>query len=125
MMMKDIFHPRAHGMSDCLLVVCPEHVDTLSTENFSKADLRRHIQTATAVPLGELQADERSGEGLDPARAATMSAEQLATPVPKFRSDDMIHIVVAGSDAGKFSGLIHGWVGGEVGSVPTSVRIED
>ena len=36
--------------------------------------------------------------------------------MPKFLSEDMIHIVVAGSDAGKFSGMFHGWVGGEIGS---------
>ena len=33
-----------------------------------------------------------------------MSAEALEKRLPKFRSDDDIHIVVAGADAGKFSG---------------------
>ncbi len=123
--MNGIFHPRAHNMMDCLLVVCPEHVDTLATGNYSKADLRRRIQEVTSVPLRELLRDDVSGEGFDPARAAAMPAERLDMPVPKFASEAMIHIVVAGAEAGKFSGLFHGWVGGEIGSVPVSRPIED
>jgi hypothetical protein len=66
-----------------------------------------------------------TGEGFDPARASALGAEALARRVPKFLADEMIHIVVAGADAGKFSGLFHGWVGGEMGSVPVSRTIEE
>ena len=122
--MESIHHPKAHLMSDALLVVCPEHVDTLATEGYTKADLRRRIQEVTSRPLRELVGDERSGVGMNPERAKTLSAEALDRRVPKFSSDDMIHIVVAGSDAGKFSGLFHGWVGGEIGSQPVSRLID-
>jgi hypothetical protein len=33
--------------------------------------------------------------------------------------------VVAGSDAGKFSGAFHGWATGEIGSMPVSKKIEE
>jgi thiol-disulfide isomerase/thioredoxin len=124
LVMQDIHHPRSLTM-DCVLVVSPEHVDTLATGNYTKADLRAKIQSVTAVPLRERVADAVTGEGFDPARAATMSAEALERRVPKFVSDAMIHIVVAGAEAGKFSGLFHGWVGGEIGSVPVSRKIEE
>ena len=124
LVMQGIQHPRSLTM-DCVLVVCPEHVDTLATGNYSKADLRRRIQDVTSVPLRERVADAVTGEGFDPVRAATMPAEALDKRVPKFVSDSMIHIVVAGADAGKFSGLFHGWVGGEMGSVPVSRKIEE
>jgi len=122
--MESIHHPKAHMMSDALLVVCPEHVDTLATEGYTKADLRRRIQDVTSRPLRELVSDERSGVGMSAEKAKTLSAEALDRRMPKFSSDDMIHIVVAGSDAGKFSGLFHGWVGGEIGSQPVSRLID-
>jgi thiol-disulfide isomerase/thioredoxin len=123
--MESIHHPRAHMLHDALLVVCPEHVDTLATGGYSKADLRRRIQEVTARPLAELVADDISGVGMPAEKARALPAEALARRLPKFASDDMIHIVVAGSDAGKFSGMFHGWVGGEIGSVPVSRKIDD
>ena len=53
-----------------------------------------------------------------------MDEATLNKLVSKFKSDDDIHIVVAGSEAGKFSGAFHGWVTGSVGSIPVSRKIE-
>ncbi len=122
--MEAIHHPRAHMMSDALLVVCPEHVDTLQTGGYTKADLRRRIQEVTSRPLRELVSNEVSGVGMSADKAKSLSADALDRRLPKFASEDMIHIVVAGSDAGKFSGLFHGWVGGEIGSMPVSRLID-
>jgi hypothetical protein len=124
MAMESIHHPKAHLLFDALLVVCPEHVDTLHTEGYSKADLRRRIQQITSRPLRELVSDERSGVGMNADKAKSLSKAALDRLMPKFASEDMIHIVVAGGDAGKFSGLFHGWVGGEIGSVPVSRLID-
>jgi hypothetical protein len=117
---------RSHGVfSDALLVVAPEHIDTLMSEgDYSKTRLRRRIQEATARPRRELVSDLLLGSGIPRAVAATMTQEQLDGLVPKFASEENIHIVVAGSEAGKFSAVFHGWVGGAVGSVPVSRRIE-
>lgn len=125
MCLESIHHPKSHMMFDTLLVVCPEHVDTLLTEGpYSKANLRSAIQKITARPLRELVSDEKSGVGMNADKAKTLSPEALARVMPKFLSEDMIHIVVAGSDAGKFSGMFHGWVGGEIGSMPVSRVID-
>ncbi|MEM7080160.1 MAG: TlpA family protein disulfide reductase [Pseudomonadota bacterium] len=125
MCLESAHHPRAHMASDCLLVVVPEHVDTLMRDNYSKDDLRNRIQEVTARPMRELVADDTSAVGIKPEMAANMSEEQLNKPVPKFRSNEHIHIVVAGSEAGKFSGAFHGWVGGEIGSIPVSRKIDE
>lgn len=125
LVMEGAHHPRAHHMGDCILVVCPEHVDTLKVDGYSKDDVRTRIQDVTAKPLRDLVADEVSGTGLDPQRARAMSDEQLDRMAPKFASKDNIHIVVAGSEAGKFSGLFHGWASGPMGSTPVSRKIED
>ena len=119
------FNPKAHFATDCLLVVVPEHVDTLLRDNYSKADLRQRIQEVTARPIRELVANEVSGSGFKREMAATMTDEQLDKKLPKFRTDEDIHIVVAGAEAGKFSGAFHGWATGEIGSISVSRKVQD
>lgn len=117
------FHPKLHYATNVLLVVCPEHVDTLSQDGWGKAQLRQRIQEVTARPLAELLEDDVSGTGLRRAAFAGKTAEELARSLAKFRSEDDILITVAGSDAGKFSGAFHGWATGEIGSQPVSRKI--
>jgi len=119
------FNPKAHYASDCLLVVVPEHVDTLMRDGYTKADLRARIQEVTARPMRDLVADEISGTGIKRQAAQGMTQAQLDRRIPKFKTEDDIHIVVAGSEAGKFSGAFHGWVTGEMGSICVSQKIED
>ena len=122
--LQAVMSPKAYGATDCLLVVVPEHVDTLMRDNYSKAELRQRIQEVSARPLRELVADPQSGTGIKADMAAQMDESTLNNMVSKFRRDDDIHIVVAGSEAGKFSGAFHGWVTGSVGSIPVSRKIE-
>ncbi|NOX51720.1 MAG: TlpA family protein disulfide reductase [Gammaproteobacteria bacterium] len=119
------FNPKAHYATDCLLVVVPEHIDTLMRDGYSKADLRQRIQEVTARPIRELVADDVSGTGFKAEVAASMSEEQLDRRLPKFKSEDDIHIVVAGSEAGKFSAAFHGWATGEIGSISVSRKIDE
>lgn len=118
-------HPRAHGLPmDTLLVVCPEHLDTLLRDGYTKADLRARIQAVTARPVRDLVQDAVSGVGIKAAHASTMSEKELDRRVPKFAGEEYIHVTVAGSDAGKFSGAFFGWVTGPMGSVSVSRKIE-
>jgi hypothetical protein len=123
--LEGVFLPKLHKLPvDALLVVAPEHVDTLMRDGpYSKARLRERIQSVTMRPLREMVADEVSGAGLAQARAAEMDAETLDTLVPKFAGPEHIHLVVAGSEAGKFSSAFHGWATGDIGSVSVSRRI--
>ena len=122
--MEAAHHVRAHNSSDALLVVSPEHVDTLWRDRFDKDDIREHMQNVTARPLAELAADEDVGGGISRERLDAMPEERRTRRMPKFASKDNIHIIVAGAEAGKFSGVFHGWAGGEIGSVPVSRKIE-
>ena len=122
--LEGIYNPKAHFATNCLLVVVPEHVDTLMRDNYSKADLRRRIQETSSRPTRELVGNDVSGAGLKPAAAAGMSEEALDRMMPKFRTEDDIHIVVAGGEAGKFSAAFHGWVTGSIGSIPVSRKID-
>jgi hypothetical protein len=125
--LEAVFLSKYHMLPvDALLVVCPEHLDTLMKDGpYSKDQLRTRIQDVTKKPLRDMVANETSGAGMTRAAAAKLSDEQLDRIVPKFASNDYIHIVVAGSDAGKFSGAFHGWATGEIGSQSVSRKIED
>lgn len=124
--LEGVFLPKLRNLPvDALLVVCPEHIDTLTREgDYSKDRLRDQIQKVTTRPLTEMLMDEDSGAGISSEMAEKMGPEAMAKSVPKFASTDFIHIVVAGSDAGKFSSAFHGWATGAVGSQSVSKKID-
>ncbi len=123
--LESAFHPKAHFATDVVLVVCPEHVDTLIRDGYGKADIRARIQEVTARPLVDLVENEVSAVGFKKAAFDAMDEDGRGRMLPKFKSPEDIHIVVAGSDAGKFSGAFHGWATGEIGSIPVSKKIEE
>ena len=125
--LESVWHPKVHPYGDVLLVICPEHVETLKHDGWTKADIRARIQEVTARPLRDLLRDDECGEGIPLARfgAGGPTAEQLAQRIPKFISPANIHIVVAGGDAGKFSAIFGGWVSGPTGSIAVSRKIEE
>ncbi len=124
--LEAMFLSKIHRMPvDALLVVCPEHVRTLTSDGgYSKARLRDRIQAVTSRPLREMVSNEVSGAGIPVASAAKMTEAMLASPAPKFADTKFIHIVVAGSEAGKFSAAFHGWVTGAAGSAVVSRKID-
>lgn len=119
--LEGVFSPKMRSLPiDALLVVCPEHIDTLSREGeYSKERLRARIQEVTAQPLSVEHVDKTLGTG-----ANATGADGAVPMVSKFASTEYIHIVVAGSDAGKFSSAFHGWVTGAAGSISVSKKID-
>ncbi|MDB5107962.1 MAG: thiol-disulfide oxidoreductase, partial [Candidatus Binatus sp.] len=121
------WHPKQHGAGEILLVISPEHADTIARDKWSKAEVRARIQEITSRPIRELLASEDSGEGL-PLKAFGLkdpTPEQLEQKIPKFRKPENINIIVAGGEAGKFSAVFAGWVSGPMGSSSVSRRIEE
>ncbi len=121
------WHPKQHGAGEVLLIVSPEHADTISRDEWSKSQVRSRIQEVTSRPLRELLPSEDSGEGI-PLRAmglTTPTPEQLEQRIPKFRRPENINIMVAGGEAGKFSAVFAGWVSGPMGSSSVSRKIEE
>ena len=129
--LETMAHPKLHRMGEVLLVVSPEHARTFARDRCTKADLRARIQAVTARPLRELLPDDECQKGmalgalppeyLGPDGRPT--AEALDTPLPKFRRDDDILIVVAGGTAGKFSAMLGGWASGATGSTAVTREI--
>lgn len=120
--LEAVYHPKGHPGGDIFVAVCPEHIDTLWRDGYTKAMLRDRIQEITARPVRELLADEECGAGIPPGRFPDSDLDRL---IPKFGSTANINIVVAGADAGKFSMVFDGWASGPIGSIPTSRKIEE
>ena len=85
-----------------------------------RRQLAARPEEVTARPARELLRDEFCAEGLTPAQAERIGLDTL---VPKFRSKEMITLVVAGGEAGKFAACLGGWVSGPMGSQMTTVEV--
>ncbi len=119
-------HPKAHRYGDVLLVVGPEHLDTLTHDGYAtKEHLRARVQEVTARPFVDVVSDDEVGGGASADSLTSMTAEQRTRLVPKFETPANIHIVVAGADAGKWSAFFAGWTTGAGGTIPTSRVIEE
>jgi hypothetical protein len=117
LMLATVSHPKQYGYGEVLVIVSPEHVDTFDQDGWTKAQVREAIQRATLRPARELARDERCAEGLTPAEVERLGPD---TPVPKFRAPEMITLVVAGGEAGKFGAYVMGWGGGSASQMTTA-----
>ncbi len=109
--------------SHTMLVVGPEHARTFADDGWSRNDLRHFLHDTICRPYAELVPDDGHGEGTNLRFGRT--PPPTTTLVPKFRSPDEVHVVVAGGTAGRFSMAIPGWLGTKNGSQPVTRRIED
>lgn len=127
MALESCWHPKLHNYGEILLVISPEHADTIARDGWSKAEVRNRIQEASARPIRELLPGADAGEGMALRQfgLANPAPEQLEQRVPKFRKPENINIVVAGGEAGKFSSAFGGWFSGPMGSVSVSRKIEE
>ena len=63
------------------------------------------MQEITSRPVRELLSSDEVTVGIDPKALQGSSDDELDRLIPKFGSNANIHIVVAGSEAGKFSAI--------------------
>ena len=106
-----------------LWVIGPEHARTLGEAGWSKADVKRYLYETIRRPACDLAPGPDGGEV---GRLRDVLAGRAPDEfVPKFPSVDEIMVVVAGGTAGRFSAVIPGWIGGEMGSLPVTRRIEE
>jgi len=102
-------HP--HQRSEAMLVMTPEHQRVFADAGWSKQRFRDELDPLLVI---------------DPSVALPGIAgdtDQASNGVPKFRPDSLM-IVRAGGDAGAFSAIIEGWIGGRMGSEPITHKIE-
>ena len=105
---------RRCGRVDAVVVLCPEHAATVSSDGFTKSDVRDFLFEHTGVPLRAFD-----HEGTEGTQLRDTYEEILIDGEPhyrKFKDPSQIRIIVAGGTAGKFSAVMGGWVGGAGGS---------
>jgi hypothetical protein len=118
-----VSHSKQYNYGEIVVIVPPEHVDTIARDGWSKAQFRAAIQQATRRPVRELvRGAGGSKEGLPSVAAERLGMDTL---LPKFARDENITLVVAGGEAGKFGAYIMGWVSGPMGSIMTTRKIEE
>jgi len=105
-----------------LWVIGPEHAKTIGDEGWSKARVKQYLYETIRRPARELAPGPDGAEsGRLNDLLASARPEDL---IPKFPSVGEIMVVVAGGTAGRFSAVIPGWMGGEIGSSPVTRPIE-
>ncbi len=105
---------RRCGRVDAQVVLCPEHAATLSSDGFTKSDVRDFLFEHTGVPLRAFD-----HEGTEGTQLRDLYEEILIDGEPhyrKFGDPSQIRIIVAGGTAGKFSAVLGGWLAGSGGS---------
>lgn len=111
-----VCHPKLVIGFDAMLAVGPEHGRIFAGAGWDKARLRAELD-----PLLTRSSDQllRGVDGIEEGLPEAFGGMEL----PKFRPGGL-QIVHVGGDAGLFSAILGGWVGGAKGSEPTARRIE-
>ena len=106
-----IFSPNGQ-IGPSMLVVSPEHADVFRRDGWSKQDVRDAIMELTAIPIRDRLATDRIGGGItQPAlKREGITAADLDRPMSKVSHPSHIQIAVAGSTAGKRTGIYPGIV---------------
>ena len=99
---------------EAFVVLCPEHVNTLHRDGFTKSDVREFLFENTGVPLRDFE-----NNGSEGTQFQETYQEVIIDGEPnylKFQKPEQIKILVAGGSAGKFSAVIGSWAAGPQGS---------
>ena len=106
-----IFAPNAQ-IGPSMLILSPEHAGVFARDGWTKDNLREAIYEGTKVPLRDRLATERVGGGLMPhaLKHGDFKDISLDTPVAKVSGPSHIQLTVAGSHAGKRTGIYTGIV---------------
>ncbi len=109
-------HPKLALGMDAMLVVSPEHGRIFREAGWDKERLHQELN---ALLMVEVDTVLRGADGI----AEGMPESMAGRTVPKFRPGGFL-ISYAGGDAGLFSAVLSGWVGGSMGSEPVSAPID-
>ena len=115
--LRMIGHPKLARMAAAIVVVSPEHARIFREAGWSKTRLREEIYSLLTIPTDSMVAGAGGvAEGIPPELADTKQTVSKLAP-------DSLWFVHAGGDAGMFSAIISGWIGGAASSQMTTTRI--
>jgi len=108
---------------EAMVVLCPEHVKTLSRDGFTKQAVREFLFENTGIPHRHFE--DGAGEGTPHVKVYKQTVIDGEQCYLKFMDPSAIKLVVAGGTAGKFSAVIGSWAAGPRGSQMVTYPIED
>jgi hypothetical protein len=101
--------------AEAVVVLCPEHAQTIHRAGWTKQQARDFLFENTGVPL-RVYHDAPDAEGSQLVSKYSEIVIDGERCYQKFRSPESIRIVVAGGTAGKFSAVVGSWAAGPRGS---------
>lgn len=113
--LRAVTHSKLAMGFDAMLVISPEHGRILSAAGWNRPRLLSELEPLLTLDGSSLV---RGADGIDEGLPETFAG----TAVPKFRPGGLL-VIHAGGDAGLFSAILGGWVGGAIGSEPVTVPI--
>lgn len=118
-----VFSWRVCAGLEAFVVLCPEHVKTLTKDGFAKQAVREFLWENTGVPVREFESLD--GEGTHAVRMYAETVIDGERCYRKFPQPEAIKILVCGGTAGKFSAVIGSWAAGPRGSQMVTYPILD
>ncbi len=89
------------GDCECAVIICPEHYETLMSEDWTKERVRDYLFEKACRPLGDLKRGGLNESPLEPGDEEIM-VRAVASP-------DQVLLITAGGGAGRFSACMPGW----------------
>ena len=115
--LRVIGHAKLARMAAAIVVVSPEHARIFRQAGWSKTRLRDELYSLLTLPTDSMVAGAGGvAEGIPPALADEKQAVSKLAP-------DSLWFVHAGGEAGSFSAIVSGWIGGAAGSKMTTARV--
>jgi len=113
--LRTLYHPKLAMAFDAILAVGPEHARVFREAGWSREQLSGRLHELLQIPGRELV---RGAGGI----AEGLPESVADATLPKFRPGGIL-LVHCGGEAGLFSAIIGGWVGGAIGSQPVLMEV--
>lgn len=106
--MSTIAHNNAVTSGSCVVIIGPEHADTIAGRGWTRGDVRRYLWERTTNTYDDISFQGRYGQVYNRNLPASYRREPGAR-IPIVPDPDDIHLFVVGGGAGRFSAFLPGW----------------
>ena len=106
--MSTIAHNNAVSSGSCVVVIGPEHAQTIASRGWTRGDVRRYLWSNTTVTFGDISFQGRYGKIYN-RNLPRWYRRDPGARIPIVPDPGDIHLFVAGGPAGRFSAFLPGW----------------
>ena len=106
--MSTIAHNNAVSSGSCVVVIGPEHAQTIASRGWTRGDVRRYLWSNTTVTFDDISFQGRYGKIYN-RNLPRWYRRAPGARVPIVPDPSDVHVFVAGGPAGRFSAFLPGW----------------